>query len=75
MTEPANASVFAALSPRETQVAVMLAVGQTSREIAELLQISVKTIDTHRGQVMRKLRCRNNVELARLALREKVVEL
>lgn len=63
------------LSKRENEVALMLAVGKTCREIAEWLFVSVKTIDTHRGHIMKKLGTRNNVELARMALREGRVSL
>lgn len=57
------------LTPREREVATLLAVGEPNREIARALGCSVKTIDTHRGHVLRKLHCRNNVDLARLAIR------
>jgi two-component system response regulator NreC len=63
------------LSKRESEVARMLAVGKTNSEIAEHLFIAVKTVDTHRGHIMQKLGTRNNVELARLALRLKQVTL
>ena len=61
------------LSPTQFKVAVALATGFTCREIAQQLGISVKTVDTHRGAVLRRLDLRNNVTLARLALREKWV--
>jgi DNA-binding NarL/FixJ family response regulator len=57
------------LTARETQVMEMLARGMTNREIAEHLDISVKTIDTHRGHVMKKLGLRNNSELTRFAVK------
>lgn len=57
------------LSERENQVALLLAIGKTNREIADELEISIKTIDTHRGHVLAKLRVRNNVDLARYAVR------
>lgn len=61
-------SPFDALTTREKQVAEALALGHKNAEIAEALQVSVKTVDTHRGHVLKKLSCRNNVELARLAI-------
>jgi DNA-binding CsgD family transcriptional regulator len=61
---------FPQLSDRERAVALRLSLGKTNREIADELGISIKTVDTHRLHLMRKLECRNNVELARLAIRE-----
>lgn len=63
------------LTEREMQVATLLAVGDTNHEIAKKLRITVKTFDTHRGHLLKKLSLRNNVELARLALREGWVSL
>jgi DNA-binding CsgD family transcriptional regulator len=57
-----------ALTHREREVA-MLARGEPNREIAKALGISIKTVDTHRGHLLAKLGCRNNVELARLFIR------
>ena len=63
------------LSFRETQVAKLLAIGAKMDEIAKQLDISQKTVDTHRDHVLKKLKLRNNVELARHALREGWVSL
>lgn len=68
-------SCFPQLTPRERQVAQALAVGYSNREIAGKLDISIKTVDTHRGHVLDKLRVRNNTELARAALRAGLVSL
>ena len=56
------------LSPREFQVLGYLASGLTNREIAKTLEISVKTVDTHRGHVLKKLKLRNNSDLTRFAI-------
>lgn len=56
---------WSALSPREVEVAERLAVGQINRQIARELGISVKTIDTHRGKLLKRLGLKNNTELAR----------
>lgn len=61
---------FPELSEREREVATALSLGLKSSEVAEQLGISVKTVDTHRLNLLRKLQCRNNVELARLAIRK-----
>jgi DNA-binding NarL/FixJ family response regulator len=66
---PSVPEPFDLLTPRELQIATRLAIGATNSEIADELDISVKTVDTHRMHVMRKVEARNNVALARLALR------
>jgi DNA-binding NarL/FixJ family response regulator len=58
-----------ALTAREQQVMEMLSRGLTNREIAEHLAISIKTVDTHRGHVLKKLGLRNNSELTRFAVK------
>jgi two-component system invasion response regulator UvrY len=57
------------LTARELQVMEMLARGMTNREIAHHLEISIKTVDTHRGHVLKKLGLRNNSELTRFAVK------
>ena len=63
------------LTARETQVMEMLARGMTNREIAHDFDISIKTVDTHRGHVLKKLGLRNNAELARFAVKQGYVTL
>ncbi len=58
------------LTAREYQVAVRLAAGKTNREIADDLEISIKTVDTHRANVLAKLELRNNVALAHFAIQQ-----
>ena len=57
------------LTSREQQVMELLAKGNTNREIAQLLEVSIKTVDTHRSHVMKKLALRNNSELTRFAIK------
>ncbi len=64
-----------ALTAREQQVMEMLSRGLTNREIAEHLEISIKTVDTHRGHVLKKLGLRNNSELTRFAVKHGYVAL
>ena len=71
-TEP-GAPTWPGLTPRETQTAELLALGATNTEIADDLGISIKTVDTHRGHLLKKLGLRNNAALARFALRSGLV--
>ncbi len=56
------------LSDREYQVMRLLAKGNTNREIAKILFIGTKTVDTHRANLLRKLELRNNSDLTRFAI-------
>ena len=58
------------LTPRQRAVATLMALGLHTREIAERLGTSQKTIDSHRLIVLRKLRARNAAELARISIRD-----
>ena len=64
-----------ALSSRETEVLRLIAEGRTTAEIAEDLQISVKTVETHRRQVMEKLDLHSIAGLTKYALRIGLVSL
>ncbi|MEX0887397.1 MAG: response regulator transcription factor [Phycisphaeraceae bacterium] len=66
---------LAALTPREREVLQLRAEGHPGREIAGLLGVSIKTVDTHRYQVMKKLKLRGLADLTRYALREGLVTL
>ena len=70
----ANSVPFPELTEREREVALLLVDGMKNAEIAKTLEISVKTVDTHRAHTLQKLNVRNNVELCRLAIREGYVE-
>ncbi len=63
------------LSRRELQVLRRLAMGHTNREIAAAYGISIKTVDTYRFRLLKKLNLRNNAELSRFALQNKLIEL
>src|SRR5574340_913317 len=56
------------LSNREIQVLRHLALGKTTREIAEAYHISIKTVDTYRYRLLKKLNLRNNADLSRFAM-------
>jgi DNA-binding CsgD family transcriptional regulator len=64
------AEPFPTLTPREREVALHICEGKTCREIAELIGCSLKTVDAHRGSLLRKLEIKNAVLLTLYAVRE-----
>ncbi|MEV8085655.1 response regulator transcription factor [Pseudarthrobacter oxydans] len=62
------------LTPREEQITKLIAEGNSTREIAEALRISVKTVDRHRANVLQKLGLRDRLDLARFAIRTGLIE-
>lgn len=65
---------FDLLTPRELEVLKLIAEGHTSKEIAAMLVISIKTVDRHRTNMLEKLRMRDRVELTRYAIRRGLIE-
>jgi two-component system response regulator NreC len=63
------------LTPREQEVLVLIAEGLTNPEIADKLVISVKTVDRHRENIMRKLNLHSRIELVKYALRHGLIVL
>jgi two-component system response regulator NreC len=63
------------LTPREKEVLVLIAEGFTNPEIAEELVISVKTVDRHRENIMRKLNLHSRIDLVKYALRQGLIGL
>lgn len=61
------------LSKKEKEILGHLVAGMSSREIAEKLQLSVRTVDNHRANMMRRLQVRNAAELVRMAVEEKLL--
>ncbi len=64
----------AVLTPREDEVVKLIAEGQSSKEIAKALTISVKTVERHRSNVLGKLGMRDRTELTRYAIRAGLIE-
>jgi len=62
------------LTPREQEVLKLIAEAHTNREIGEILHLSEKTVESHRGNLLRKLGMRDRVELVRYAIRRGLVE-
>ncbi|HXS48067.1 MAG TPA: response regulator transcription factor [Solirubrobacterales bacterium] len=69
-----GAAERAVLSPRETEVLRLMALGYTNREIAEQLGLSVRTVETHRAHVQQKLGLDSRPELTRYALEKGLIE-
>lgn len=61
------------LTKREKGILKLIVNGKNNREIADQLDISIRTIETHRANIMKKLKVKNAVELVRVALDEKIV--
>jgi DNA-binding NarL/FixJ family response regulator len=61
------------LSPREREVLQLVAEGKSSKEVANLLNLSVYTVETHRAKVMQKLNLRNIPELILYAVRKGII--
>mgnify|MGYP000139972500 CR=1 FL=1 len=61
------------LSEREREIFQLIAEGRTNREVAELLQISPATVETHRAHIMQKLDIHNTAELVLYAVRRGVI--
>jgi len=61
------------LSKKEKEILQFLVKGMSSREIAEKLQLSVRTVDNHRANMMRRLQVRNAAELVKTAVEEKLL--
>ncbi|MEU3277964.1 response regulator transcription factor [Streptomyces antibioticus] len=62
------------LTPREEEVLKLVAEGHSSKEIAEILFISVKTVHRHRANLLHKLGLRDRLELTRYAIRSGLIE-
>ncbi|CEP69276.1 Transcription regulator LuxR, C-terminal [Moorella glycerini] len=61
------------LTQREIEVLRLVALGHTNQEIAEMLSLSVKTVETHKMNMTRKLNCNSRAELVRYALQQGLI--
>ena len=62
------------LTPRQREIVQLLAEGKSSKEVAVALGLSVKTAETHRANIMRKLDCHSVSEVVRYAIRNNIIE-
>jgi DNA-binding NarL/FixJ family response regulator len=61
------------LTPREREIVKLIAEGRSSREIGELLFISVRTVDNHRAKIMEKLNLKKATDLVKYAIQKRYV--
>jgi len=74
--DPTNASsVYSILTPREREVLKLLSEGKTTKQIAYILGLSGKTVETHAQKVMKKLSLHGIAELTKYAIREGLTSL
>ena len=62
------------LSPRERQIVQLLAEGNNNKDVARALHLSVKTVETHRSNIMRKMEFGSLADLVRYAIRNKLID-
>ena len=62
------------LTPREREIVQLIAEGKINKQIAHLLNLSVKTVETHRASVMHKLKLHTSAELVRYAVRNNIIQ-
>ncbi len=74
LPEKRGESPSANLTAREREVVQLVAEGKSSKEIAALLGISLKTVETHRAAIMRKLRLQTLPDLVRYAIRNEIIQ-
>jgi DNA-binding NarL/FixJ family response regulator len=72
--EDSAAQSASVLSPRERHILQLLAEGNNNKEVARALQLSVKTVETHRSNIMRKMEFNSLPDLVRYAIRNKIVD-
>ncbi|MBC2716928.1 MAG: response regulator transcription factor [Desulfobacteraceae bacterium] len=73
--ESSDASPASQLTAREREVLQLIAEGLKTKDIATQIHVSVKTVETHRQQIMRKLNAKSVAELTKIALREGLTSL
>ncbi len=64
---------FDSLTPREREIVKMLAEGRSVRETAEFMSLSIKTVEAHKFNLMRKLQIHNTAQLVTYAIQKKIV--
>lgn len=72
--KPDSENIFALLTPRQREILQLIAEGNSTKEIANKLHVSVKTVETHRAQLMDRLDIRDIPGLVRYAIRTGIIE-
>lgn len=67
-------STATALTPREREIVQLIAEGRLNKEIAAILDLSIKTVETHRAAAMHKLDLKSSADLVRYAVRNHIIE-
>ncbi len=75
LSAPSDDTAFSVLTDREREVLQLVAEGNTTKQIAKMLHVSVKTIESHRQNIMDKLEIRSVAELTKYAVREGLTSL
>ncbi|HNY03251.1 MAG TPA: response regulator transcription factor [Bacteroidales bacterium] len=73
--EPAPAGGPIPLTSREIEILKLFAEGYINKEISDRLDISIRTVETHKNHIMKKLELKSTVELIKYAIRNKIVEI
>jgi len=63
------------LSPRELEVFKLFAEGMSNRHIAEKLFISVRTVETHKNNIMKKIELKTTVDLVKFAIKNNIIQI
>jgi DNA-binding NarL/FixJ family response regulator len=74
LSDPDAGTPLTALSSREREIMKLLAEGHPNRNVAKVLHISPRTVDSHRANIMKKLGVTSNAELVQLALKHGMIE-
>jgi DNA-binding NarL/FixJ family response regulator len=69
-----NTRESSALTPREREIMQLVAEGKSTKQVADALTISIKTVETHRTNLMRKLHLHSVADLTRYAIRNQIVQ-
>lgn len=70
-----SSSICSELTNREREVLQLVAEGRNTKEIAFTLEVGVKTVETHRNQIMKKLKLRSIADLTKYAIREGLISM
>lgn len=73
-SQPENTPERGRLTPREREIVQLLCEGSSNKEVADVLKVSVKTVETHRAAIMRKLKLDSFSDLVRYAIRNQIIQ-